>query len=119
MKEQLFFNKLPYSRVISIVGSNLKINIMRYILVGWPESQKFIGREGCYYCNPTENVQLDQAIFVPEDLYCEVTGFIHKFRWTVKNEELQEILSQYPKDAIVAVEYCDVKILNIFQIEIL
>ena len=46
---------------------------MRYILVEWPESQEFIGREGCYYCNPGEDEQLDQAMFVPEDLYCEVT----------------------------------------------
>ena len=45
----------------------------RYILVEWPESQEFIGREGCYYCSPEEDEQLDQAMFVPEDLYCEVT----------------------------------------------
>ena len=86
----------------------------RYILVEWPESQYFIGQEGCYYCSPGEDDQLDQAMFVPEDLYCEVTGFIHKFGWTVKNGELQDILSQYPKDAIVAVEYCDVKNLRYF-----
>ena len=36
----------------------------RYILVEWPESQEFIGRDGCYYCSPTENEQLDQAMFV-------------------------------------------------------
>jgi hypothetical protein len=87
---------------------------MRYVLVEWPESQEFIGREGCYYCSPTENVQLDQAMFIPEDLYCEVTGFIHPFSKTVKNGELQDILSQYPKDAVVAVEYCDVKNLKYF-----
>jgi hypothetical protein len=88
----------------------------RYILVEWPESQEFIGRDGCYFCQINENddLSLDQAMFVPEDLYCEVTGFIHKFGWTVKNEELQGILSQYPKDAMVAVEYCDVKNLRYF-----
>ena len=86
----------------------------RYILVEWPESQYFIGQEGCYYCSPGKDEQLDQAMFVSEDLYCEVTGFIHKFGWTVKNGELQDILSQYPKDAIVAVEYCDVKNLRYF-----
>ena len=31
-----------------------------------------------------------------------------------KNGELQDILSQYPKDAMVAVEYCDVKNLKYF-----
>jgi hypothetical protein len=49
----------------------------RYILVEWPESQEFIGQEGCYYCSPGEDDQLDQAMFVPEDLYCEVTGLMH------------------------------------------
>ena len=91
------------------------ISMNRYILVEWPESQEFIGRKGCYYCSPTEDGQLDQAMFVPEDLYCEVTGFVHKFGWIVKNEELQDILSQYPKDATVAVEYCDVRSLKYFQ----
>ncbi len=42
---------------------------MRYVLVEWPESQEFIGREGCYYCSPTEDGQLDQAMFVPENIY--------------------------------------------------
>ena len=89
---------------------------MRYILVEWPESQIFIGQEHCYPVIPVseEEYSLDQAMFVPEDLYCEVTGFIHKFGWTVKNGELQDILSQYPKDATVAVEYCDVKNLKYF-----
>ena len=41
----------------------------RYILVEWPESQEFIGREGCYYCNPGEDEQLDQAMFVPENIF--------------------------------------------------
>jgi len=89
----------------------------RYILVEWPESQEFIGRPGCYFCQCNDENSfrtLDQAMFVPEDLYCEITGFIHKFGRTVKNGELQDILSQYPKDAIVAVEYCDVKNLRYF-----
>ena len=89
----------------------------RYVLVEWPESQEFMGRSDCYFCQCDDENSfgtLDQAMFVPEDLYCEVTGFIHKFGWTVKNGELQDILSQYPKDAIVAVEYCDVKNLKYF-----
>ena len=52
------------------MGSNFKkVNIMRYVLVEWPESQEFIGREGCHYCSPTEDGQLDQAMFVPENVY--------------------------------------------------
>ena len=42
---------------------------MKYILVEWPESQYFMGREGCYYCSPREDDHLDQAIFVPENIY--------------------------------------------------
>lgn len=89
----------------------------RYVLVEWPESQHFIGVEGCYFCQCDDENSfgtLDQAIFVPEDLYCKTTGHLHRFSWTVKNEELQNILSQYPKDATVAVEYCDVKNLKYF-----
>ena len=41
----------------------------KYILVEWPESQYFMGQENCYYFNSKENEQLDQALFVPEDIY--------------------------------------------------
>ena len=56
----------------------------------------------------------DCSYFVPEDIYYDINGFIHPFSKTVTNGELQEILSQYPKNAIVAVEYCDVKNLKYF-----
>ena len=79
----------------------------RYILVEWPESQKFIDVEECILSE-------DGSYFVPEDIYYNTNGFIHPFSKTVKNGELQDILSQYPKDAIVAVEYCDVKNLKYF-----
>jgi hypothetical protein len=87
----------------------------RYILVQWPESQHFIGVKGCFFCGPTSEdncEEYDQAMFVPEDLYCKTTGMIHKFDKTVKNKELQQILAKYPNDANVAVEYCDVKSLK-------
>jgi hypothetical protein len=44
---------------------------MKYILVDWPESQEFIGRDGCYFCqiNEDDDLSLDQAIFVPENVY--------------------------------------------------
>lgn len=32
----------------------------------------------------------------------------------MSNKELQELLAKYPDDAIVAVEYCDVKRLKYF-----
>jgi hypothetical protein len=80
---------------------------MRYILVEWPESQKFMDVEECILSE-------DGSYFVPEDIYYNTTGFIHPFSKTVTNGELQDILSQYPKDATVAVEYCDVKNLKYF-----
>lgn len=41
----------------------------KYILVEWPESQYFIGTEGCYHINPMGDVNLDQAMVVPEEIY--------------------------------------------------
>lgn len=40
----------------------------------------------------------------------EINPFIN----SVTNKELQDILKQYPDDALVAVEYCDVKHLTYF-----
>ena len=52
---------------------NLIINNMtRYLLVEWPESQEFIGMDGCYFCQCNDENSfgdLDQALFVPEELY--------------------------------------------------
>ena len=80
----------------------------RYILVEWPESQKFMENEDCIPgCD-------GEIWFVPEDIYYKTNGFIHPFSKTVTNGKLQDILSQYPKDANVAVEYCDVKNLKYF-----
>ena len=42
---------------------------------------------------------MDGAYFVPENIYCKTEGTLHPFFKTVTNGELQDILSQYPKDA--------------------
>lgn len=41
----------------------------------------------------------------------EFTQLIYenRYNYTMKNEELQELLKQFPGDAMVAVEYCDVR----------
>jgi len=46
----------------------------KYLLVLWPESQHFIGIEGCYSVYPSINdtENLDGAMFVPEDIYNEI-----------------------------------------------
>lgn len=44
----------------------------RYVLVEWPESQEFIGRPDCYFCQCNDENSfgaLDQAMFVPENIY--------------------------------------------------
>lgn len=46
--------------------------MQKYILVEWPESQHFIGMENCYYINPMEDSSLDQAMFVPEEVYYKI-----------------------------------------------
>lgn len=49
-----------------------KLTETKYILVHWPESQHFIGIENCYYINPMDNINLDQAMFVPENVYNKI-----------------------------------------------
>jgi hypothetical protein len=44
----------------------------RYILVEWPDSQAFMGRSDCYFCQCNDEnsfAALDQAVFVPENIY--------------------------------------------------
>ena len=41
----------------------------KYILVEWPESQKWIDHSDCYLCGN----KLNCAIFVPEDIYNNIT----------------------------------------------
>lgn len=44
----------------------------RYILVEWPDSQAFMGRSDCYFCQCNDEnsfAALDQAMFVPENIY--------------------------------------------------
>ena len=33
----------------------------------------------------------------------------NRYNHTMRNKELQELLKQFPEDAMVAVEYCDVR----------
>ena len=48
------------------------MNYTKYILVHWPESQHFIGIEGCYYVDPMDDDSLSQAMVVPEDIYSKI-----------------------------------------------
>ena len=45
----------------------------KYLLILWPESQYFIGIKGCYYAiDEDDDLVLDQAMFVPEEIYNEI-----------------------------------------------
>lgn len=45
---------------------------IKYFLVHWPESQYFIGIDNCYYISTTRDINLDQAMFVPVEIYNKV-----------------------------------------------
>lgn len=51
-----------------------------------------MGQEGCYYCNPEKDEQLDQALFVPEDIYekhlFELENTEYDYGHNVYHEEL-------------------------------
>ena len=49
----------------------------KYLLVQWPESQYFIGVKGCYFISLDEDddLELDQAMFVPEEIYNAVINY--------------------------------------------
>lgn len=61
----------------------------KYILVEWPESQHFIGVEGCHYVslNEDDDLSMDQAMFVPEEIYRET------FNQTTNSEYVSSKLS--------------------------
>lgn len=59
----------------------------RYILVEWPDSQHFMGVQGCYFCQCNDENSfgtLDQAMFVPEEIFNET------FNTTTTSEYVQD-----------------------------
>lgn len=90
----------------------------KYILVEWPESQYFMGKPGCYFCQCDDKNSfgtLDQALFVPEKEYYKQTGYPYSFSNTCTNGELIDLLSQFSRDAVVGIEYCSPKKLQYFK----
>lgn len=89
----------------------------RYVLVEWPESQEFVGRPDCYFCQCNDEnsfAALDQALFVPEKEYYKKVGLPYQFSITATNGELIDLLSQFPRDAVIGIEYCSPKNLQYF-----
>jgi hypothetical protein len=62
---------------------------MKYLLIQWPESQYFIGMKDCYFISLDKDAHLglDQAMFVPEDLYNEFVKEQSKRVFELENTE--------------------------------
>lgn len=76
-----------------------------------------MGRSDCYFCQCNDENSfgaLDQALFVPEKEYYKKKGLSYKFSNTATNEELIDLLNQFPRDAIIGIEYCSPKKLQYF-----
>ena len=62
----------------------------RYVLIHWPESQNFMEHPDCYFCqcsNEDSFRNLDQTIFVPEEMYYEFIEKQNKFFLNSENTE--------------------------------
>ena len=89
----------------------------RYILVEWPESQEWMEHSDCYLAAENDEVRefFAPTYFVPEKEYCKKKGYPYPFSNTCTNGELIDLLSQFPRDAIVGIEYCSPKKLQYFK----
>lgn len=83
----------------------------RYVLVEWPESQEWMEHSDCYLAADNDDAP---TYFVPEKEYCKKKGFPYQFSNTCTNGELIDLLSQFPRDAVVGIEYCSPKKLQYF-----
>ena len=72
---------------------------IKYILVEWPESQKWIDHSDCYLCGN----KLSCAVFVPEDIYNSIT----KPKLPISNNEYE--IWAIDKDGIIIAEFSSFK----------
>lgn len=87
----------------------------RYILIPYSEAEEFENSEGCYFIyDPIPGAE-DIPIIVPEKEYCKKKGLPYPFSNTCTNGELIDLLSQFPRDAVVGIEYCSPKKLQYFK----
>ena len=87
----------------------------RYILVSYDESEEFKNTVGGYFIYDLIPGGKDFPIIVPEKEYCKKKGFPYPFSNTCTNGELIDLLSQFPRDAVVGIEYCSPKKLQYFK----
>ena len=86
----------------------------RYILVPYSEAEEFEDADGCYFIfDPIPGGQ-DVPIIVPEKEYCKKKGYPYPFSNTCTNGELIDLLSQFPRDAVIGIEYKKNKKLQYF-----
>ena len=87
----------------------------RYILIPYSEAEEFENSEGCYFIFDPIPGGEDVPIIVPEKEYCKKKGFPYPFSGNVTNGELIDLLSQFPRDAVIGIEYCSPKKLQYFK----
>lgn len=85
-----------------------------YVIVPYDQSEEFEDTENSYFIYDPFYTGQDVPIVVPEQEYCKKKGLPYKFSNTVTNEELINILSKFPKDAVIGIEYCNPKKLQYF-----
>lgn len=71
----------------------------------------------CYLAADNDELRefFTPTYFVPEKEYCKKKGFPYPFSNTCTNGELIDLLSQFPRDSVVGIEYCSPKKLQYFK----
>ena len=87
----------------------------KYIIIPYEESEEFEDVDGCYFIFDPFYTGQDIPIVVPEKEYCKKKGLPYQFSNTCTNGELIDLLSQFPRDAVVGIEYCSPKKLQYFK----
>lgn len=87
----------------------------KYILIPYEQAEEFADVEGCYLTFDPFGTGQDFPIIVPEKEYYKKKGLPYKFSNVATNGELIDLLSQFPRDATVGIEYCSPKNLQYFS----
>lgn len=87
----------------------------KYVIIPFEEAEEFDNVEGCYFIFDPIPGGKDVPIAIPEKEYCKKKGLPFAFSNMCTNGELIDLLSQFPRDAIVGIEYCSPKKLQYFK----
>lgn len=87
----------------------------KYILTEWPESQEFMGNPECYLVHSLDHNErnLDNAYFVPEDLFLDLKTNNKEMVEITKYHEQYKMLETLIKESIR--KYLSRKLINISE----